>query len=102
MRSYSAIFHKLRKVMPHHTTAINFFLALTFSLYPKLVGLALSRIPQHSQQSFREKIIFTSSAVFAASWWFLSMYFQARDQIAMYYTNNMPATLQVSASQDYG
>jgi hypothetical protein len=40
---------EVRKVMSNHTTAIGFFLALTFSLYSPLAGLALSRIPQHSQ-----------------------------------------------------
>jgi hypothetical protein len=33
----------------------NFFLALTFSLNSLLVGLALNRIPQHSQNSLSVK-----------------------------------------------
>jgi hypothetical protein len=37
--------------MHYHTTAISFFLALTFSLYSLLAGLALNRIPQHSQNN---------------------------------------------------
>jgi hypothetical protein len=36
----------------NHSAAISFFLALTFSLNSLLEGLALSRIPQHSQNKF--------------------------------------------------
>jgi hypothetical protein len=35
----------------NHAGTISFFLALTFSLYTLAVGLPLSRIPQHSQNS---------------------------------------------------
>ena len=39
----------------NHATAINFFLDLNFSLNSLLVGLALNRIPQHSQNSLSVK-----------------------------------------------
>jgi hypothetical protein len=33
----------------NHVTPISFFLTLAFSLYNLAAGLALSRVPQHSQ-----------------------------------------------------